>query len=119
MEGGMSDHHKHDDHDHVHGPNCGHRAVQHGNHIDYLHDGHLHFVHGDHVDECKIAVDAANPSACSSGHNCAGHAADHTHGPGCGHDAVPHGDHVDYLVDGHLHHAHDGHCDDHGKLDGA
>jgi hypothetical protein len=32
---------------------------------------------------------------------------------------VPHGDHVDYLVDGHLHHAHDGHCDDHGALQTA
>jgi hypothetical protein len=29
---------------------------------------------------------------------------------------VPHGDHVDYLVDGHLHHPHDGHCDHHGVL---
>jgi hypothetical protein len=23
---------------------------------------------------------------------------DHVHGPGCGHDAVPHGDHIDWLV---------------------
>jgi hypothetical protein len=23
---------------------------------------------------------------------------------------------VDYLVDGHLHHPHDGHCDDHGPV---
>jgi hypothetical protein len=29
---------------------------------------------------------------------------------------VPHGDHTDYLVDGHLHHAHNGHCDHHGKV---
>jgi hypothetical protein len=29
---------------------------------------------------------------------------------------VPHGDHVDYLVDGHLHHPHNGHCDDHGPV---
>ena len=42
---------------------------------------------------------------------------DHRHGPGCGHEAIPHGDHVDYLVDGHLHHPHDGHCDDHGKVE--
>jgi hypothetical protein len=26
---------------------------------------------------------------------------------------------VDYLVDGHLHHAHDGHCDDHGPVEHA
>ena len=39
----------------------------------------------------------------------------HEHGPECGHEAVAHGDHLDYLVDGHLHHPHDGHCDDHGR----
>jgi UDP-2,3-diacylglucosamine pyrophosphatase LpxH len=29
---------------------------------------------------------------------------------------VPHGDHVDYLVAGHLHHPHGNHCDDHGPV---
>lgn len=38
---------------------------------------------------------------------------DHEHGPGCGHPAVPHGDHVDYLHDGHLHAPHEGHYDEH------
>lgn len=38
---------------------------------------------------------------------------DHEHGPDCGHDAVPHDDHVDYLHDGHRHFAHDGHWDEH------
>ena len=35
----------------------------------------------------------------------------HTHGPACGHQAVIHLDHVDYLHDGHAHreHAHGGH----------
>ena len=112
----MSDHKVHAKHDHVHGPNCGHRAVKHNGHVDYLHDGHLHMVHGDHVDECTVAVDATNPGACTPGHSCNGHAAGHVHGVGCGHEAVPHGDHVDYLVDGHLHHVHAGHCDDHGVL---
>ena len=28
----------------------------------------------------------------------------------------PHGDHIDYLVDGHLHHAHGDHHDDHGPV---
>lgn len=27
-----------------------HMTVQHGDHIDYIHDGELHFSHGDHVD---------------------------------------------------------------------
>jgi UDP-2,3-diacylglucosamine pyrophosphatase LpxH len=30
---------------------------------------------------------------------------------------VLHGDHVDYLVNGHLHHPHERHCDDHGRLE--
>lgn len=38
----------------------------------------------------------------------------HTHGPDCGHEAVSHGDHVDYVVDGRLHRPHEDHCDDHG-----
>lgn len=106
----------HDPHEHVHGPGCGHVAVRHGDHVDYLHDGHLHRPHDGHVDECALAVDATNPADCTTGHVCASHASDHQHGPGCGHPAVPHGDHVDYLVDGHLHHPHDGHCDHHGPL---
>ena len=41
----------------------------------------------------------------------------HEHGPGCGHDAVPHGDHVDYLHDGHRHAPHQGHYDEHSPHD--
>lgn len=37
--------------EHEHGPGCGHEAVQHGDHVDYLHDGHRHALHGDHYDE--------------------------------------------------------------------
>lgn len=107
---------QHPDHAHAHGPGCGHPAVAHDGHTDYLHDGHLHHVHGDHVDEHVVAVGAANPAACTPGHACAGHDTAHQHGPGCGHPQVPHGDHLDYLVAGHLHHAHGGHCDDHGRL---
>jgi zinc transport system permease protein len=41
-----------DDHTgHVHGGECGHPAVRHGDHVDYVHDGHLHAAHGDHWDE--------------------------------------------------------------------
>lgn len=29
-------------HNHQHGKSCGHTAVKHGDHVDYLHDGHLH-----------------------------------------------------------------------------
>ncbi len=38
-------------HEHEHGPNCGHQAVQHDDHVDYVHDGHRHAEHGDHYDE--------------------------------------------------------------------
>ena len=40
---------------------------------------------------------------------------DHEHGPHCGHPALEHGDHVDYLHDGHRHAAHEGHYDEHGE----
>ena len=38
-------------HGHVHGPGCGHPAVEHGDHVDYIHDGHRHAAHGGHYDE--------------------------------------------------------------------
>jgi hypothetical protein len=113
-------HHVHKDHDHAHGPSCGHTAVKHEGHVDYLHDGHLHHPRTDGtVEEHALGVSDKNPSACTPGHKCGGHEAGHVHGPGCGHEAVPHGDHVDYLVDGHLHHPHGDHCDDHGPVEKA
>jgi len=112
----MAAHHTHDRHEHLHGSGCGHIAVTHGDHTDYVHDGHLHHVHADHVDECTVVVDAANPAVCASGHACGEHGQAHAHRAGCGHEAVPHGDHIDYLVGSHLHHPHGEHCDDHGRL---
>jgi zinc transport system permease protein len=38
-------------HQHAHDKKCGHPAVEHGDHVDYVHDGHLHASHGDHWDE--------------------------------------------------------------------
>jgi zinc transport system permease protein len=38
-------------HRHQHGPGCGHVAIEHGDHVDYIHDGHRHAVHGGHYDE--------------------------------------------------------------------
>jgi zinc transport system permease protein len=40
-----------EEHEHVHGPDCGHVAVRHGDHVDYVHDGHRHAPHGSHYDE--------------------------------------------------------------------
>ena len=102
---------------HVHGPKCGHVQIEHEGHVDYLDGGRLcHQESGGPVTEHVISVSKQNPAACTPGHNCGHHEAKHVHGPGCGHEAVPHGDHIDYLVAGHLHHPHDGHCDDHGPV---
>jgi hypothetical protein len=106
----------HEGHEHKHGKACGHKTIQHNDHTDYVHDNHLHHVHDDHVDEHVLAEDAKNKSECTPSHSCAGHEASHEHGPSCGHDAVPHGDHMDYLVNGHLHRPCGNHCDDHGAV---
>ncbi len=48
-------HQTHQEHDtHVHGPDCGHESVVHGDHVDYLHDGHRHREHDGHWDECEV-----------------------------------------------------------------
>lgn len=52
----MSEHNIHSDHPHQHGDDCGHRCVQHGNHVDYDHDGHRHMIHQGHVDECRLGM---------------------------------------------------------------
>ncbi|MEQ7125066.1 metal ABC transporter permease [Actinopolymorpha sp. B11F2] len=44
-------HREAEDHLHQHGPGCGHPAIDHDDHIDYVHDGHRHAVHGAHYDE--------------------------------------------------------------------
>jgi hypothetical protein len=106
----------HTDRPHIHGPGCGHIAVRHKDHVDYLEDGHLYHLKGDRIEEHVLEVTADNPRRCGPEHRASGHNAAHQHGPGCGHEAVPHGDHVDYLVDGRLHHPHGDHCDDHGPL---
>lgn len=69
---------KHAVHPHHHGPKCGHVAVRHGDHIDYLQDGHLHHVHGNHVDEHVIEVTLTNPDRCTPKHRCDGHEKSHT-----------------------------------------
>jgi hypothetical protein len=115
----MATHSLHPQHDHQHGPGCGHTAIQHEGHTDYLHDGHLHHMGSGGVEEHSLAVSTKNPASCTPTHDCGGHPKGHQHGPGCGHEAVPHGDHTDYLVNGHLHHPHSGHCDDHGLVQHA
>jgi zinc transport system permease protein len=50
---GLDDEHTatREEHDHAHGAECGHPAVPHGDHVDYVHDGHRHATHGSHYDE--------------------------------------------------------------------
>jgi len=110
----MPQHRIHPQHAHIHGEGCGHTAIRHGDHVDYLHGGCLHTMHGDHVDECRLEISAQNPDGC--GARAAGHEPSHRHGENCGHEPVPHGDHVDYLVGSRLHHPHGDHCDDHGAV---
>lgn len=106
----------HAPHPHVHAADCGHTAIEHAGHVDYLHDGHLHHQGVDGtVEEHAIPVGANNPE----GHTSATanvHEPAHRHGADCGHEPVPHGNHVDYLVGARLHHPHDDHCDDHGSV---
>jgi hypothetical protein len=107
----------HANHPHQHGSNCGHTAIEHQGHVDYLHDGHMHHQLADgKVEEHQIPIGGKNPNACTPTHHCGAHPDNHVHGPNCGHPEVPHGDHVDYLVNGHLHHPHGSHCDDHGPV---
>jgi hypothetical protein len=53
-----------------------------------------------------ISPDECKPIACGCNHE-----------NNCGHEMVPHGDHMDYLVNGRLHHVYNGHCDDHGPVE--
>lgn len=47
----VTDHEVTDEHPHVHGEDCGHPAIRHDDHVDYVHDGHRHAPHGAHYDE--------------------------------------------------------------------
>jgi hypothetical protein len=94
-------HEIHQTHAHVHGDDCGHVAVKHGEHVDYLHEGHVHADHDGHYDECSLREHVAAETH------------QHVHGPDCGHASVTHADHVDYVHEGHRHATHQGHYDEH------
>lgn len=67
----------------------------------------------------SLDVSTRNPERCTPDHDCGAHEPHHQHGPGCGHEQIEHGGHFDYVVDGHLHHPHGDHCDDHGPPEPA
>ncbi len=84
---------------HMHGQDCGHKMVKHGNHFDYIHGEEFHHqsqsksisLHG--MIEKKKARSLAHTDDSSS---------THLHGQKCGHEFVTHGEgelsHVDYIV---------------------
>ncbi len=96
-----TEHATHAPHPHTHSEDCGHVAVEHGDHVDYLHEGHTHRVVDGEVVECE-----ADHHAVHDQHP-------HEHGPDCGHEHVAHDGHTDYVHDGHRHAGHDGHYDEH------
>jgi hypothetical protein len=105
---------------HRHGLGCGHTAIRHGDHVDYLNDNRLEHQQGDVVVAHRIEVSERNPDRCTPNHRCSEHAghvhdrepAEHRH-----HPMVPHGDHEDQLHEGRLHRHHGDHCDDHGPVE--
>jgi hypothetical protein len=101
---------------HKHGPHCGHQGIIHQDHIDYMHNGELHSPGDGLVVQHSIDISPKNPNVCTPDFKCLPSDTEHEHSANCGHMLVPHGDHLDYVVDGRLHHAHGDHCDDHGKL---
>jgi hypothetical protein len=96
--------------EHVHGRGCGHSAIEHGDHIDYLVNGRLDHKARDESGEHRLEVTDENPDQCSP------LACSDTRDHASHEERVPHGDHFDYLVEGRLHHVHGDHCDDHGPI---
>lgn len=94
---------------HIHGDDCGHLKIKHGDHVDFLVADVLQNVGSNKVEAHTLEVSEQNPDGCHS------LVCFHRHE---GTDPlIPHGDHKDYLHHGHLHHVHGDHCDDHGPVD--
>ncbi|CAM9515550.1 unnamed protein product, partial [Laminaria digitata] len=118
---------------HVHGATCGHVAVLHENHVDFLMgDGQLECYdgkkktregwvsstnegEGDASCGCDDSAKAAPGSAAAASDGIyhwdgagpdepRGRCMGDSHGPECGHDVVHHAGHVDYVVNGRLIH---------------
>lgn len=51
LSGAVPGHDPAGEHPHIHGPGCGHLAVPHDDHVDYVHGSHRHAPHGEHYDE--------------------------------------------------------------------
>lgn len=95
------------DHDHDHDRWCGHAFMPHGDHVDFLHDGRIHRPCSDHFEEMRGCDEPVRR------HHLSHSAHMHVHQPDCGHTAVAHLDHFDYLHGRHRHAVHQTHYDEH------
>ena len=112
---------EHRAHTHKHGPGCGHHAMGHEGHMDYLHDGHLHNVHdGTRRRAPRIRRAEPNPEQLYVPNRTS--AKEHASGSRARARVVvtrriPARRCTSTIVVGsHLHHAHGEHCDDHGAI---
>src|SRR3954465_969240 len=48
--------------DHTHGPDCGHVAIRHDDHVDHLHEGELHHEHPEGRRRHALSIGGANPA---------------------------------------------------------
>jgi len=101
---------------------CGSEGLKKGGRCEEKIDLLLDFIEEDEDECCGKGSDGKSSCGCSSanGGSCFCRETKklkHVHGPDCGHIAVYHDGHLDYIVDGILHHPHGGHCDDHGPVE--
>lgn len=84
----------------LHNPSCGHLSIQHGDHRDYVVQNHLvcqdsvkrlSAVHWNATATKREPIASASCTLPKEGHR-----------PGCGHLAVRHKDHIDYVVEDSL-----------------
>lgn len=79
------------------------------------------YHHLEELDECPLEDDFCNKLKIQKkgGHLCLCKITRkfrHVHGDNCGHPKIVHDGHIDYIVDGKLHHHDSDHCDDHGPI---
>ncbi len=103
---------------HMHNDKCGHAAVKHDTHTDYVENGAYHSAHADHFDKHGTAISSNDPAArnVASDTHFTVNENGHAHGDKCGHKKVAHADHFDYIHDGQYHSTHADHSDNHGTL---
>lgn len=103
---------------HAHNEKCGHTAVKHDTHMDYIDNGEFHAQHANHFDNHGLAVSASEPAAreVAANHKMTTDEKGHAHNDNCGHKKVQHGDHFDFIHNGHYHAVHADHTDEHGNI---